>query len=322
LIQGSVYLLLVLVVSGVTFAAVGRVSASTSQNVDEITAGAFGLIGIAAVVPALLAVIASAIVQGIIVLEVSRGTVGEKLTFRELWRRAHGRIWALIGWSALLILASTIIVGALILIIVVLLATLGNVGIVAAVLVGIFGGLGLLVVFVWLSTKLTFVPSALMIERLSIGQSVRRSWTLTSGFFWRTFGILALVSVIIGVVSQVVSTPLTFLAPMVGTLVDPQGQNGSTAAAVVIGFAVLAIVITVVFQAITSVVSSATTALLYIDLRIRKEGLDLDLSKFLEERQAGHPDPRDPFLHRGSAPAGVTGTPARQSESGNGSPWG
>jgi membrane-anchored glycerophosphoryl diester phosphodiesterase (GDPDase) len=325
LIQGSVYLLLVLVISGVTYAALGRITASTSQNVNEITAGSVGLIGLAAVVPALLAVVAAAIVQGIIVLEVSRGTIGEKLTFRELWRRANGRIWALIGWSALLILASTIIFGALVLIIVVLVATLGNAGIAAAVLVGLFGGMGILVMFVWLSTKLTFVPSALMIERLSIGQAVRRSWTLTSGFFWRTFGILALVSVIIGIASQVVSTPLTLIAPMVAALVDPQGQNGATAVAVTIGLTVLAVVITVVFQAITSVVSSATTALLYIDLRIRKEGLDLELSKFLEDRQSDRPDARDPFLHGGSAlarAAVVPPVPAPRPESGNGSPWG
>lgn len=323
LIQGSVYLLLVLVVSGVTFAALGRVSASTSQNLSEITAGAFGLIGVAAVVPALLAVIAAAIVQGIIVLEVSRGTVGEKLTFRGLWRRAHGRIWALIGWSALLILASTIIVVVLVVIIVVLALTLGNAGTVAAVLVGVLGGFGMLVIVIWLNTKLAFVPSALMIERLSLGQAVRRSWTLTSEFFWRTFGILALVSVIIGVAGQVISTPLTVLTPMVNTLIDPQGQNGPTAAAVIIGSAVLAIVITVVFQSITSVVASATTALLYIDLRIRKEGLDLELSKFLEDRQAGHPDARDPFLPGSSAPAGSAGqAPVPRSGSGNGSPWG
>jgi membrane-anchored glycerophosphoryl diester phosphodiesterase (GDPDase) len=179
--------------------------------------------------------------------------------------------------------------------------------------------------FVWLSTKLTFVPSALMIERLSIAQAVRRSWALTSGFFWRTFGILALVSVIIGVASQVVSTPLTLIAPMVAALVDPQGQNQATAVAVTIGFAVLAVVITVVFQAITSVVSSATTALLYIDLRIRKEGLDLELSKFLEDRQSGRPDARDPLLHGGSGPArgaAAAPAPAPRPEPGNGSPWG
>jgi hypothetical protein len=90
---------------------------------------------------------------------------------------------------------------------------------------------------------------------------------------------------------------------------------------VIIGSAVLAIVITVVFQSITSVVASATTALLYIDLRIRKEGLDLELSKFLEDRQAGHPDSRDPYLPGSSAPAGSAGQ-ATVPGSGNGSPWG
>jgi hypothetical protein len=65
--------------------------------------------------------------------------------------------------------------------------------------------------------------------------------------------------------------------------------------------------------------------LLYLDQRIRKEGLDLELSKFLEDRQVGQSGTPDPFFHGGSGPARSAGVPpalAPHSESGNGSPWG
>jgi hypothetical protein len=304
LIQGSVYLLLILVVAGVTFGALSRIDSSTAKNAGQITAGATGLVVVASIIPGLLAVIASAVLQGIIVLEVSRGAVGEKLTFRALWKRARGRIGALVGWAALLVLASTVLVGIIVVIIVFLGVSFGTGGIIAAVLIGILAFFGLIVVYIWLGTKLALVPSVLMIERMSIRASIARSWSLTEGYFWRTFGISALVAVIAGIVSQVVSVPLNFIAPIAGGLVDPQGQKGGGALVLVAVLSVLAIVIAVVFQSITSVVQSATTALIYLDLRIRKEGLDLELVHYVEAKQTGDATVTDPLL-RGAPATGV-----------------
>ena len=297
LIQGSVYLLLILAVGGVIFNAVSRVNSSTSQNTDQITAGATGLIIVASIIPALLAVIASAVLQGIIVLEVSRGAVGEKLTLRALWTRARGRIGALIGWAALLVLAATVVLGAIVLIIVMLVVSLGTGGIIAAVLIGFLAFFGLIVTFVWLSTKLALVPSVLMIERLSIRDSVARSWSLTQGYFWRTFGITLLVAAIIGLVSQVASIPLSIVTQFATVLFDPQGQKGSGVTVLLMAVGVLAVVIAVVIQSITSVVQSATTGLIYLDLRIRKEGLDLELVRYVEAKQSGNASAVDPLLH-------------------------
>lgn len=307
LIQGSVYLLLILAVAGVTFSAVSRVNSSTSQNADEITAGATGLIIVASIVPGLLAVIASAVLQGIIVLEVSRGAVGEKLALGALWRKARGRIGALIGWAALLVVASIIVIGVIVVIIVLLVVSFGTGGIIAAVLIGLFALVGLGVAYAWLSTKLALVPSALMIERLSIRGAVARSWSLTQGYFWRTFGITLLVAVIIGVVSQVASIPLSFVAPMATTLLDPQGQRGSGALVAIVIIGVLAVVIAVVVQSITSVVQSATTGLIYLDLRMRKEGLDLELVRYVEAKQSGQSELLDPLLR--GAPIAQTPVP-------------
>ena len=317
LIQGSVYLLLILVVTGATFGAFSRIGSSSARNADQITAGATGLVVVASIIPGLLAVIASAVLQGIIVLEVSRGAVGEKLTFRALWKRARGRIGALIGWATMLVLASTVLIGVIVAIIVFLGVSFGTGGIIAAVLIGILAFFGLAVVYVWLGTKLALVPSVLMIERMSIRGSIARSWSLTDGYFWRTFGISALVAVIVGVVSQVVSLPLNFIAPIVSSLVDPQGQKGGGAIVLAAVVSVLVIVVAVVFQSITSVVQSATTALIYLDLRIRTEGLDLELVHYVEAKQTGDASVTDPLL-RGAL---ATGMPANDVSVHHELPW-
>jgi len=66
-------------------------------------------------------------------------------------------------------------------------------------------------------------------------------------------------------------------------------------------------VISVVFGAIALVAQSATPALLYIDIRMRKEGLDLELLRFVEARQTGDTSVVDPYL--------VTSTRSGQSRS-------
>ena len=312
LIQGSVYLLLILAVAGVSFTAVSRVNSSTSQNTDQITAGATGLIVVASIIPALLAVIASAVLQGIIVLEVSSGTVGEKLTLRALLTKARGRIGALIGWAALVVLALTVVLGVIVVIIVLLVVSLGTGGIIAAVLIGFLASIGLAVVYVWLSTKLALVSSVLMIERLSIREAVARSWSLTEGYFWRTFGITLLVAVIVGFVSQVASIPLSIVTQFATVLFDPQGQKGSGVTVLLVVVGLLAVVIAVVIRSITSVVQSATTGLIYLDLRIRKEGLDLELVRYVEAKQSGNANAVDPLRH--GAQVGPAPVP-------DGSPW-
>jgi membrane-anchored glycerophosphoryl diester phosphodiesterase (GDPDase) len=170
------------------------------------------------------------------------------------------------------------------------------------VLVGLFGGLGIVVCWAWLSTKLSLVPSVLMAERTSIRGAMGRSWALTNRSFWRVFGIQLLVATIISVAAQVITTPISLIAGMLVSLVDPNGQNpGAQLGGIIAIYAVL-VVVTVVFAAITAVIQSATIALLYVDLRMRKEGLDLDLARFVEARQSGAAGLADPFS---TVPAGA-----------------
>jgi hypothetical protein len=67
-------------------------------------------------------------------------------------------------------------------------------------------------------------------------------------------------------------------------------------------------VLSILIGAITSVVQAALIAVIYIDLRMRTEGLDLELERHVEARDAGLAV-TDPYETVPAAPAGPpTGT--------------
>lgn len=275
--------------------AFARVDQATSADQGTIIAGAIGLGGVSLLGTLLLAMVAGAWLQGIIVLEVASGTIGEKLTLRQLWQRARGRLGALVGWSLLVAAALIVAIGLIAGVITVLVVSLGPLGIGLGVLVGILGGLGLLVLAVWIGVKLALVPSALMLERLRLGEAIRRSWRLTDQAFWKTFGILLLVGFILSVASSIITAPFSIIAPLLLTLLDPNRTGSGVGIGAAVAVYGVQLIVTVVIGAITAVIQSASTALIYLDLRMRKEGLDLTLTKHVEARQTGSADLPDPY---------------------------
>lgn len=295
-VQGIVIVVSAALVFGIDGVALGRIGSASSSDSSTIAAGSTAIVIISLAIPLLLAVAASGFLQGIIVLEVSRATLGERQTLRRLYARGRGRFWALIGYSMLLVLAVLVALAVIVGLIVLFVATLGTVGIVLAVLMGIFGSLALIVLFAWLATKLALVPSALMLERLGVRAAAARSWSLTRGYFWRTLGIQLLVYAIVSVAQQVVSTPLSLIFSILIPLTDPNAQNGPTTIILIAALGLVSIIVSIVFGAIAAVLTTSTTSLIYIDLRMRTEGLDLDLARFTEARQAGDTSLPDPYL--------------------------
>jgi hypothetical protein len=247
------------------------------------------------------------LLQGLIVGEVARGTVGEKLRFGRLWAMYRGRFPALIGFTALLVLAVVVGVGLVLAVTIGLsVATTMSAGsandvlggVLAAFGIAVLGLLGGAVLWAWLGTKLAFVPAAIVLERLSITAAIARSWRLTRRSFWRVFGIQLLVAAMIYVATQIVSTPVSFVLFLVTSLIDPTGASSSSPDAMlgaVTGTMVAVYAITSIVQGIGLVVQSATSSLLYLDLRMRREGLDMQLGRYVEAKQAGIALP-DPYL--------------------------
>lgn len=304
LVQGVVSIVTLLAVGIPVFSSLLRLDSAAQEDQAAIAAGTVGTAIVSTLLAVCLGIVANAWLQGIIVLEVARATLGEKLTLGALWRHAKGRMGALIGWSAILAVVLIVAIGILAGIIWAMVATLGDLGVGLGVLVGIFGGLALLVVGIWIGTKVSLVPSALMIERNSIGQSIRRSWRLTNGSFWKVFGIQLLVYVILSFASSIVTAPFAIVTPILVFLVDPNGTGSTWGIWVGVIAYIVQLIVTLVIAAITGVIQTAATALIYLDLRMRREGLDLALARFVEARQSGAQGLPDPYLRTPDQQAG------------------
>jgi hypothetical protein len=121
------------------------------------------------------------------------------------------------------------------------------------------GAIALLIGAVFVYVRLYFVIPAVIIEDQK-GSALSRSWRLTKGRWWHTFGATVLAGILAGIVSGILSIPSIAIA--VG------GGNGSFMWVVQ---AVLGSIATVIVAPFTV----GVTVLLYFDARIRKEGFDL-----------------------------------------------
>jgi hypothetical protein len=223
--------------------------------------------------------------------------VGEKLRMSALWKATWPHIGRLLLWTLLYSLAVLVALG-----IVggfgALLIVQGGGGIAAGIILIVLGALALIALGVWLFTKLAVVPSAIVMERAPLRVAVARSWQLTNGSFWKTFGVLFLITAILGIAAQVITTPISLLVGFVPAVLDPTGSSPEGSIAFFLVAELVVVLVTVVIAAITAVVQSAAVALIYIDLRMRREGLDLELVRYVEARQIGDSSVPDPYLPR------------------------
>jgi len=109
--------------------------------------------------------------------------------------------------------------------------------------------------------------------RVGIWGALRRSWRLVKGKFWRVFGILLFGGLVVNIVSYALQFGISTLVITVGSWADSSEGTGATAAAVALGAA--AGIATVLTLVASLAFMSSVQALIYLDLRVRREGLDL-----------------------------------------------
>ncbi|KRF04258.1 hypothetical protein ASH00_14195 [Arthrobacter sp. Soil782] len=278
-------------------------SLATFDPISASSAEVTGLVASALSVGSVLILLTSVgvlILQGVLIIPIARAVLDERTGFAELWKLAGRRILPLIGLGAILFLLWTVSVGVLVVILVGLSLALED----AAIAIVVVGVLAAVAVAVWLNIKWIMAPAALMLEGVGPIAALRRSWTLTTGNWWRTFGILVLTSIIVSIITQVVAAPVSFLAFGFGSFTS---APASTEAALLESLPVLLIVqvVTAVFTAIGFAFQAGVTALLYVDLRIRREGFDIVLLRENEARAHGTyspipgQSPREGFGHPG-----------------------
>ncbi|MCW3493786.1 glycerophosphoryl diester phosphodiesterase membrane domain-containing protein [Microbacterium sp. SSM24] len=292
-VQTLAYLIVIAAVGAIAFASFSRLATLQpgSDEYDAVTAGSTAITIIAGFILGLAAGALGVIVQGIVVTEVAHAAVAEKLTLGALWRQVKPAVWRLIGYSLLLML---VIVAALAVVAVTTFAIAATIG-PAAILLMLLVFFAAIPLTLWLSVKLLLVPAAIILEGATIGRAIARSWTLTRRRFWPTLGVIVLISMVFGFVAQAVSLPFTLLGSGLGTIIAPTGEPDATATIGLIVSTLFAQAVTLVIQSVAIVVQSTATAIIYIDCRMRHEGLDLDLLAYVERRDAGATALADPY---------------------------
>jgi hypothetical protein len=223
------------------------------------------------VVATVIGMLAQTVLQGVLTVVTARAVLGEDITPQAAWAQARPRLWRLIGlsFSVLAMVASIIAVPVLIGLAVGLSSNAG-----AGFAIGFLGELAAVPFAVWLWVRLGVAAPALVLEKATIGTAMRRSGRLVRGTWWRVFGILLLTQLITQMLTGILSLP--FLG--IGWAVSGTGDHPGAAFYL---FTMLGVAIAGV---VTYPFGAGVTALLYVDLRMRREGLDLTLARTAASR--------------------------------------
>lgn len=261
-------------VISVLLASTGRMSADLftadpaagSFTRDEFYAQATTLIALYS--GTFFGVLATIVLNGMIVHVVADGVLGRKSGIGEAWRAARGRLLHLAGLTVVNLLAVLLLLGA-VAGIVYLAFTAAGVG--AAVAVGILLGIVAVCVLAFVQVRLfQLAAPALMLERCGVFSAMGRSWQLSRNQFWRLFGIYLLTSLVVGLVAGILGLPFSALS-----VLGPLLTDDPVVASLLLVFSNY--LSQIIVGAVTTPFTSAVVALQYVDQRIRKEGFDVDL---------------------------------------------
>lgn len=244
-----------------------------SATLDEITR-AMGDSLLNSGVILLISAIGTVIATALLTTVTSRAVLGKPVSTGEAWRDARPQVPRLFGLLFLLLLITMgVAVAGAVPGIVLAASGAGDGGVALAVL----GALASTVVAVWLWFRFSLASPALMLEKQGIRKALSRSAKLVKGSWWRVFGIQLLAMIIANVVAAIVIIPFTFLAGAVSGEGASNILNGTTEFGWT--FLIVSGVGSVIGSMITLPITAGVTVLLYIDQRIRREALDLELAR-------------------------------------------
>lgn len=118
---------------------------------------------------------------------------------------------------------------------------------------------------IYVSVKVLLFPVAYFVEGSGAFNALVRSWELTNGFFWHTFGVYLLISIVFGILSNLLSTPFLLVMTILGAGFGMDSAWMGTITTVFYSF-------TFLFQVLFFGAQSIAIGLQYFNLLERKEG--------------------------------------------------
>lgn len=291
-VQLVVAVITLVVVGGVALFSFVRLESLSPSNPDfyPVMWGTIAINGLVVLVMGFVSLAFTAVIQGVVAADIGHAALGEKPTLGRLWLIMRPSFWRLVGWSVLQSLAGIVlvlVVGGIIVLGVTAGADGSAGGVALSVVIGILLVLAAIPLWVWLSTKLLLVPSVLVLERARLRSALVRSWRLTRGRFWNTFAVIFLINIIMSAAVSIVSFPLSLLGSLFVPVIAPTGGNDAAEIAGILIATVAPQLLVYVLQAVAIVVQCAAAVFIYLDCRMRYEGLDHSLIRHLERRELG-----------------------------------
>ncbi len=248
--------------------------ASGSASDQDLFAGLAQVLG-ATFAQGIASFVLNVLAVGLLTTVMGQAVLGRRVTTSQAWARASKRFWPLLGLTLLV----SLVVGAV-----------ATIGIGAAILVG-WGigsttdvGLGVFIGFVlalgaglatvWVYVRLLLAPVALILENAGVITSMRRSLALVKGAWWRTFGIYLLGSILATVVGQVLTIPFSIIGGIASV-----GSMDETSTSFPLTYTISTSLGVLVSTMVVLPFTAGIVALLYVDRRIRREALDIELAR-------------------------------------------
>jgi hypothetical protein len=126
-----------------------------------------------------------------------------------------------------------------------------------------FIGIITIPIVIWVLVRWSVATPALFAEGVGPVKALGRSWNLVRDNWWRTVGVLILVAIMVGLIQTALGALFVGIAALLpGVTGDLRGGLVTTVSALV--------------NALVGAITPIAITMLYLDLRVRKEGLDLD----------------------------------------------
>ena len=228
----------------------GNVRVDNSDGTDTTNLGPLLSGELTTFVGLMVRLLVGALLTGFLVVVVTQDVLGVTVTPAQAWSRVRPRIGGLIGLA------------------------------VFTAVIEFLALLPCLVLGVWLWGIWAVAVPALIIENTTIRGAWGRSRALVSGTFWRVWGIRALGALLVSIISAIVVVPFE----VVGALVSGADFSGLSRGGQPVSFILIIAIGSLIASTLTAPILAGIDSLLYVDLRMRKEGLDIVLQQTVAAR--------------------------------------
>ena len=226
---------------------------ATDAEVRNAVFGAFGDVLLALLPTALLTTLLTTVANGLLAAVMGRAALGREVTFGIAWSEVQPRLWPLLGVGFAYSILTTL-------------------GVLLCIIPGI-------VAYVFWA----LASPALVLERGTFKQAFSRSVRLVSGSFWRVFGILLLAGLIAYLFNAIIQLPFSLGSGAFSGILNPSARTVVPGT----GELLLQSAGQIVSGTIATPFVALVTVIVYLDQRMRREGMDIELA-----RAAGVQPPR------------------------------